>query len=73
MPPEIAPLAAVTIEHAGKDTWVIRRVHRSKTPPTIMVEPLSDEEARRAFAPDAEAEAFETAMARAQTFPRREA
>ena len=72
MPPEIEPMSAVTIEHTGKDTWVVRRVRRSKTTPAILVEPLSDEEARRAFAPDPKAEAFEVLMARAQIFPRPE-
>lgn len=70
MPSEIAPRAAVTIEHTGKDTWVIRRVRRSKMPLAILVEPLSDEEARRAFASDTKAEAFEATMSRAQSFPR---
>ena len=69
MPPGIDPLAAVTIEHTGKDTWVVRRVRRSKTPPAILVEPLTTAQARRAFAPDRKQEAFESAMAGAQTFP----
>lgn len=40
----------------------------SKTLPGIPFEPLSDEQARRAFAPDAKAKAFEMVMSQAQSF-----
>jgi hypothetical protein len=73
MPPEIDPLSAVTIEHTDRDTWIVRRVRRTKTPPAIIVAPLTDEEARRAFGRDTPQEAFEAAMSASQTFPLPEA
>jgi hypothetical protein len=69
MPPEIDPLSAVTIEHTDRDTWVVRRVRRTKTPPAIIVPPLTAEEARRAFCQDKRQEAFEAAMSASQAYP----
>jgi hypothetical protein len=73
MPPEIAPLSAVTVEHTDKDTWVVRRARRSKATSAIIVPPLTNEEARRAFGSDARQEALEASMAASQVFPRPEA
>lgn len=69
MPPEIDPLSAVTIEHTDRDTWVVRRVRRTKTPPAIIVAPLTDKEARRAFCRDTRQEAFEAAVSSSQAYP----
>ena len=73
MPPEIAPLSAVTVEHTDKDTWIVRRVRRPKMPSAIVVPSLTDEEARRAFGANSRQETFEAAMAVSQTFPLPEA
>lgn len=73
MPPEIAALSAVTVEHTDKDTWVVRRVRRTKTVPAIVVPPLAADEAHRAFGKNSREEAFEAAMASSQTFPLPEA
>lgn len=73
MPPEFAPLSAVTIEHADRGTPVVRRVRRTKTPPAIIVAPLTNEEVRRAFGRDTPQEAFEAAMSASQAFPLPEA
>ncbi|MFO1460818.1 MAG: hypothetical protein U1G08_15605 [Verrucomicrobiota bacterium] len=69
MPPDIEPLSAVTVEHTDTDTWIVRRVRRTKAPSAILVPPLTSQQARRAFRANPRQEAFEAAMAASQVFP----